>query len=142
MTKSNRQSRGWVKYPWDLSPNPSPTRRGESSSLFLVSAFRLCSCETLAEGFEIRVKCDPGQQQDEQTTSMETGRSPSFECLQTLSCFMFVCPHCDRIRYDKNAQAPCERNPNVITDRLSREQGTNRIDDGGDRLVFGKSTDN
>ena len=169
MNKSNHPIQGLAEI--SLRPHHFPYRRGESSNLFLFSPFRLCGGETLTKAFQVRVECHPYcQQQDghswdgiyiirplpvrfwqfyfsyrpiaKQTTSMETDRSLSFECLQILSCFMFVCSHCERIRYDKNAEAPCERNPNVIADRLSGEQGTYRIDDGGDRLVFGKSTDN
>lgn len=52
--------------------------------------------------------------------------------------FAPVCRHGERIRDDDDADAPGECDPDVASNWLLFEQGPDRIDDGGGRLVFRK----
>src|SRR5262245_12005693 len=50
--------------------------------------------------------------------------------------FAPVGQHGERKGDDEDADAPGESDPNVVSNRLLLEQGSDRVDNRGDRLVF------
>lgn len=63
------------------------------------------------------------------------------EKLSLLSHPLFMRPHRKDVSHESNPQAPGERDPYFIAHRLPREQSPNRIHNGSNRLIFGKSAD-
>ena len=61
---------------------------------------------------------------------------------KALGCFAFISPHCEYIRNNQNTQAPCERDPNFIANRLTRQERADGSHYRSHGLVFGKGANN
>src|SRR5260221_13818557 len=63
------------------------------------------------------------------------GQRPDFS-----GYFAPVGPHGERKGDEEDADAPGEGDPDCASDRLLLEQSSDRVDNGGDRLVFREGT--
>lgn len=64
-------------------------------------------------------------------------------CTPRQNCLLhpiFIRPHRKEIGHDHNPDAPRERNPNIISDRLPRQERADGVHYRGHRLIFGKGS--